>query len=246
MPFAHFIMSQNEINAPSDVSLPPRSAFSTVGAKLQASASPIPSDQPDAAAGVGEGFIDGSLLLQAHSARMNGDWISALALYDDAASSDSTGEAEAWLSICYITGLGCGKDQHLAYKHAVNSADKGCVFGLNNLGHCLENGIGCSKDIEQAVRMYERASSLGEPLAMNNLGLCLQAGNGVEKDELRAVQLFKQSASAGSMHPPRNNRPLPPLLTRALRQQPRPEQPRQLLLSGNRCDAKLRQGVCAV
>ena len=245
MPFAHFVMSQLEINAPSDVSLPPRSAFSTVGAKLQASASTIPSDLPDAAAGVGDGS-DSSLLLQAHSARMSGDWSSALELYDDAASSDSTGEAEAWLSICYITGLGCGKDQHLAYKHAVNSADKGCAFGLNNLGHCLENGIGCSKDIEQAVRMYERASSSGEPLAMNNLGLCLQAGNGIEKDELRAVQLFKQSAGAGSMHPPRNNRPLPPLLTPLLRQQPRPEQPRQLLLSGNRCEAKLRAGVCAI
>jgi TPR repeat protein len=148
----------------------------------------------------GHAQIDVSLLQQAHSARMAADWSSAYGLYEKAAQSDSSGEAEAWLSICYMMGLGCKKDEPLAYRHAFISAERGCAFGVNNLGHCLENGIGCKRDIEQAVRMYEQAVSYGEQLAMNNLGLCLQIGNGVVKDERRAVQLFQKSASMGNSY----------------------------------------------
>ena len=148
----------------------------------------------------GHAQIDASLLQQAHSVRMAADWSSAYELYEKAAQSDSSGEAQAWLSICYMMGLGCQKDEPLAYRHALISAEKGCAFGVNNLGHCLENGIGCIRDIERAVRMYEQAVSYGEQLAMNNLGLCLQIGNGIAKDERRAVQLFQKSASMGNSY----------------------------------------------
>lgn len=166
-------------------------------------ASPLPpaaaaADPPSAA--VNESAVVADVVQQAHAARMSGDWTSARALYEQAAPLDSKGEAEAWLSISCLTGLGCDKDADQAHQFAVASAEKGFAFGVNNLGHCLEHGIGCAKDAAQAVLMYEKAAAAGEPLAMNNLGLCLQAGTGVEKNEERAAQLFERSARMGSSH----------------------------------------------
>jgi TPR repeat protein len=157
-------------------------------------------DQPEAVVSEGAGALVADVLQQAHAARMSGDWMSARSLYEQAAPLDGKGEAEAWLSISCITGLGCDKDAHLAHQFALASAEKGFAFGVNNLGHCLEHGIGCAKDVAQAVLMYEKAAAAGEPLAMNNLGLCLQAGCGVEKNEERAAQLFERSARMGSSH----------------------------------------------
>jgi hypothetical protein len=110
-------------------------------------------------ANLGEGVITPlqrvvqNVLQQAHAARMRGDWIAARPLYEEAARLDSSGEADAWLCISCITGLGCVKDEQRAHRHATVSAEKGFAFGVNNLGHCLEHGIGCAKDVAQAVQM---------------------------------------------------------------------------------------------
>ncbi len=70
-------MSHLNSNGPVAVSLPPRIDFSAIQAQPDA----VDSARPDDAAGQGEDASNAPLLLQAHSARMSGDWSRARTLY---------------------------------------------------------------------------------------------------------------------------------------------------------------------
>ena len=70
-------MSHLNSNGPAAVSLPPRIDFSAIQAQPDA----VDSARPDDATGQGEDASNAPLLLQAHSARMSGDWSRARTLY---------------------------------------------------------------------------------------------------------------------------------------------------------------------
>ena len=70
------------------------------------------------------------------------------------------------------------------------AAAMGDVWGICNLGWCMEAGIGTEADPKQAVWLYEQAAETGYVPALCNLGVCYQEGIGVPRDEGRAIELL--------------------------------------------------------
>ena len=77
------------------------------------------------------------------------------------------------------------------------AAAMGDVWGICNLGWCMEAGIGTEADPKQAVWLYEQAAETGYVPALCNLGVCYQEGIGVPRDEGRAIELLTDAAEYG-------------------------------------------------
>lgn len=85
------------------------------------------------------------------------------------------------MGICYLNGIGCRKNPHLAFRlfeNANNLGDIYCSLYLNsitcmnlakcNLGYCYQFGIGCEMDLQKALNLYEEGSDSGDPLGKKN------------------------------------------------------------------------------
>ena len=77
------------------------------------------------------------------------------------------------------------------------AAAMGDVWGICNLGWCMEAGIGTEADPKQAVWLYEQAAETGYVPALCNLGVCYQEGIGIPRDEGRAIELLTDAAEYG-------------------------------------------------
>ena len=74
------------------------------------------------------------------------------------------------LGVCYLRGVGVGRDEPHAADLFRQAAEKGCEAGKSNLANCYENGIGVAKDAEQATVLYQQAADKDCTIAQYNLG----------------------------------------------------------------------------
>lgn len=113
--------------------------------------------------------------------------------------SDTPG-SDYRMGLCYLSGMGCARDENAAFSCFERGSAKEDSDSLCALGMCFENGIGCEKDYSDAAECYRRAVLLNNPTAMNNLGGCYLSGHGVEPNTKFALDLFMKASELGEEH----------------------------------------------
>ena len=94
------------------------------------------------------------------------------------------------LGMCYMYGIGVGKDEAEAVRLFQLAADQGYAPAQYNLGLLyFQNGMDA-----EAVRLYQLAANQGYADAQYGLGWCYANGTGVRKDEAEAVRLYRLAA----------------------------------------------------
>src|SRR5699024_4969102 len=100
--------------------------------------------------------------------------------------------AVKWSQLGYYWAGRDDADRNRIYECFRRAAYMGDLWGINNLGWCLENGVGTDKDEKTAAWLYRQAAEQGYTPAVCNYGYCLQNGIGVREDWKKAVEQFRQ------------------------------------------------------
>lgn len=91
-------------------------------------------------------------------------------------------------SVCYLNGLGVGKDESKAVSLLREAAGKGSVRAKSNLGALL-----MEENPEEAFGLLKEASEDQDPGAMCNLGLMYEMGLYADKDIKTAESYYRQA-----------------------------------------------------
>ena len=95
-------------------------------------------------------------------------------------------------SVCYLNGLGVGKDENRAVSLLRDAAEKGSVRAKSNLGALL-----METKPEEAFVLLKDASEEQDPGAMCNLGLMYEMGLSVNVDIKTAEAYYRQATEMG-------------------------------------------------
>lgn len=109
-------------------------------------------------------------------------------------------EAENYLGLFYLNGIGIKKDKAKAFRYISSSANKGFHKAQFNLGRLYKYGIGCNIDFKKSVSWFEKATKNGNQKAAYSLGYMYYKGYGVNQDYNKAVHWFSNSSNAMAQH----------------------------------------------
>lgn len=98
---------------------------------------------------------------------------------------------------CYNEGLGVEKNHFTAVQHLKQSADKGHIPAVSQLGYHYLDGVGVPKDYKKGFDLSLKAASAGEPNSMYNLGVCYANGLGVTQNLKYAMYWLKRAGELG-------------------------------------------------
>lgn len=88
-----------------------------------------------------------------------------------------------------------GTDNSFLYHK--KSAEKGNMYGLNDLGYDYEKGCGTSIDKKKAFECYSKAAEMGNVYAQCNLGICYEFSTGTLKDFKMAFKYYELASNQG-------------------------------------------------
>ncbi len=128
-----------------------------------------------------------------------GDKTMLFSLIEPCALQGNT-EAENYIGMFYIKGLGVEKDIEKAFSFISKSANKGNSNAQYNLGRLYKYGLGCEIDFNKAVEWFEKGSTSGSQKAAYALGYMYYKGFGVEQDYSKAVYWFERSIDPMAQH----------------------------------------------
>lgn len=109
-------------------------------------------------------------------------------------------EAENYLGMLYLNGIGIEKDAEQAFLHMSNAASKGYDNAQYNLGRLYKYGTGCKLDFQKAMDWFETATANGNQRAAYSLGYMYYKGYGVPQDYTKAVYWFERSDDPMAKH----------------------------------------------
>ena len=107
-------------------------------------------------------------LKAAQEAQMNGDFETALPLFQKAAKSGNA-EAQLALGLMYETGMGIKADPKEAFSWYEKSAKQGYEMGQLALGDCYRRGVGVEVNKEEAKKWLQKAADQGNAQAKQTL-----------------------------------------------------------------------------
>ena len=107
-------------------------------------------------------------------------------------------EAQTYLGVMYVGGLGVQKDEKEAAKWFRLSAAKGNADAQCNLALLYVSGEGVAQDFKEAAKWYRLAADQGNARAQFSLGVMYSGGIGVAKDEKKAAELVRLAAEKGN------------------------------------------------
>lgn len=109
-------------------------------------------------------------------------------------------EAENYLGMLYLKGIGTEKDDIKAFKYISKSAKKNYDKAQYNLGRLYKYGSGCQLNFQKAMDWFETATANGNQRAAYSLGYMYYKGYGVEQNYTKAVYWFKRSEDPMAVH----------------------------------------------
>lgn len=109
-------------------------------------------------------------------------------------------EAENYLGLFYLNGIGTDKDITKAFAHISSAAHKGYANAQYNLGRLYKYGEGCDLSFTKAIEWFEKATANGNQRAAYTLGYMYYKGFGVEQDYQKAVHWFNRSTDPMAQH----------------------------------------------
>jgi len=105
--------------------------------------------------------------------------------------------AQVNLGVCYLKGIGVGRDEVRAVGIFQQAADAGSTVAKRLLGVAYSDGVGVAKDEVRAAQLFATAAEEGDPAASFFLGHRRWYGLGVPQDKALALQHFTVAADAG-------------------------------------------------
>ena len=90
------------------------------------------------------------------------------------------------------------KDYAEALSQWTQSASRGDLDALNNLGYLLYNGLGTGKDLDGAIRLWRTAAFAGHSEAQWHLGTAYETGQGVPKNLVKAYAWYRCSMESAT------------------------------------------------
>lgn len=109
-------------------------------------------------------------------------------------------EAQNYLGLLYIEGLGVEKDEKQGFYYIKKAAMTGYPVAQSNLGRLYKYGTGCSLSMAKAIDWFEKAAALNNQRAIYTLGYMYYKGLGVNQDYNQAVHWFKKSTDPMALH----------------------------------------------
>ena len=102
------------------------------------------------------------------------------------------------IGFCYRYGIGCEKDEKLAFIYFEKASKKGLAMGQLNLGRCFLKGIGCEKNEEEAIELFRLSAHQLCPPAFSSLGYCYKNSLcGLKKNLWLAERFTKRATDHG-------------------------------------------------
>ncbi|GAB1857036.1 hypothetical protein MHTCC0001_18720 [Flavobacteriaceae bacterium MHTCC 0001] len=108
-------------------------------------------------------------------------------------ATEGNAQAENYLGLAYLQGIGTEKDEDKAFKYIFSAAQKDYATAQYNLGRLYKHGLGCELNFTNAITWWETAISNGSQRAAFTLGYMYYKGFGVAQDYKRAVYWFERS-----------------------------------------------------
>jgi TPR repeat protein len=124
------------------------------------------------------------------------DYVAALAWYQRAAESGSTGAMNN-IATLYFHGLGVQQSYEETAKWLRLAVKQGDATAQNRLGLLYEGGLGVAKSAHDAFELFDLAAAQGYAPGMASLGRAYARGNGVKRDEIRAYALLSAAVEVG-------------------------------------------------
>lgn len=109
-------------------------------------------------------------------------------------------EAENYLGMLYLNGIGTDVDVDKAYTHIANAAHKGYANAQYNLGRLYKYGTGCELSFTKAIDWFVKATANGNQRAAYTLGYMYYKGFGVPQSYAKAVYWFERSTDPMAQH----------------------------------------------
>ncbi len=139
-------------------------------------------------------------LEDAQAAIAAGDYVTALRLLGTLADQDNP-QAERFLGIMYVKGLGVPQDYALAMRWLRLAADKGVPDAQNEVGLLYQQGQGVERNQAEAVKWFRLAADQGGlVVAQNNLADSYVLGLGVPQDFGEAFKWYRIAADQSSSY----------------------------------------------
>ena len=76
-------------------------------------------------------------------------------------------DIKSWITekhhyFCYEKGVGCEKDENLAFYWYKKAAEQGNAIAQYNLGLCYKKGEGVEKNIDEAIKWFSKCAEQGD------------------------------------------------------------------------------------
>ncbi|MEA2073501.1 MAG: tetratricopeptide repeat protein [Campylobacterota bacterium] len=141
--------------------------------------------------------LNADLVGEGLSAYQNGNYKSAIVLWDKACSEGKTDGCYN-LAYVYATGKGVLHDEKKAAGLYSRGCDGGDLQACSNLGALYENGVGgIQRDFYKSSRLYAKSCNGGNVDGCFNLGVTYYRGRGVYRDFQIASELYADSCNKG-------------------------------------------------
>ena len=108
-----------------------------------------------------------------------------------------TAEAQYYLGMLYLKGLGVARNPEEAFRWFRLAGDQGQADAAFQIGLMRERGVGVAQDFAQAQVWFTLAAEHGDSEAEVSLAELYDEGHGVHKDLQRAVYWYKMAAEQG-------------------------------------------------
>ncbi|MBR9651483.1 SEL1-like repeat protein [Thalassovita aquimarina] len=120
----------------------------------------------------------------------------AAELFSNAAARGQS-EAQYYLALLYLQGVGIEEDQKQAFNWFLAAAEGGHVQAQYELSKAFARGRGTKKNDEEAARWLAEAAAAGHVEAQYFMSVALDTGNGMERNRAAAADWLRRSAEGG-------------------------------------------------
>jgi len=109
-------------------------------------------------------------------------------------------QAQNYLGLVYLNGIGTAVNQNIAYEYISSAASGGYPEAQYNLGRMYKYGVGCDISFDKAIYWFKKAISNGNQRAAYTLGYMYFKGFGVPQDYEKAISWFEKSTDPMARH----------------------------------------------
>ncbi len=134
-------------------------------------------------------------LQKAYNAWLNGEFSTAIRLYENACYDGDLGACHA-IGTLYFQGSGVAQNYAMSASYYYKACDGGFGQSCSSLGILYHYGLGVRQDYEVALNLYHKSCQAGYPRGCNNLGVMFEEGLGIKRDYKQAGLYYSDACLA--------------------------------------------------